>query len=345
MYAAHFGLHTLPFENTPDPAFFFDQGQYNFVLSTITDSVAAGRGLMIVAGPIGAGKTTLSHKLMDELPEKTKVIWLAEPPATADDLVLFIAQALEITSSYKSRLFIIRDIGTRLLGLRAEGRQCLIVIDESHLMTEEVFEGIRILTNLEQGAAKLLQVILLGQLELADQLARTELISLRQRVASLKILGKMKPERVREYILHRLEVAGCRRSLFSDQVLEIISHLSGGIPRVTNSLCHGALRAAYDLDKRIVEPEDVKEAALELGLGPDFFRCMDRILPKGPFKEPLNPGLDERPDHMTMEPILDPMGRSQPKEKREAGMFWPLILLLLSLVSLIASLWYYNSSG
>ena len=106
MYTNHFSLQSLPFENVSDPACFFEQGDYSRVLSRIIDSLWAGRGLMVVVGPIGTGKTTLSQKLIVSIPEKTRIIWLGEPPDTSEELLLFLTQELHITPESSGRIFV-----------------------------------------------------------------------------------------------------------------------------------------------------------------------------------------------------------------------------------------------
>ena len=154
MYTNHFSLQSLPFENVSDPACFFEQGDYSRVLSRMIDSLWAGRGLMVVAGPIGTGKTTLSQKLMVSVPEKTRIIWLGEPPDTSEDLLLFLTQELHISPESSGRIFVLRDIKEYLLKLHNEGNRCLLIMDEVHKISDDVLECVRLLNNLEQGSIK-----------------------------------------------------------------------------------------------------------------------------------------------------------------------------------------------
>lgn len=342
MYAKHFGLNALPFENSPDPAFFFDQGQYNQVLEAMSDSVLAGRGLMVVSGPIGAGKTTLSHKLMSDLTKNVKVIWLVEPPSTVDEMIMFIAEELGIPYEGQARVFVIRDIRGKLLELNESGLRCLMVIDESHLINDEVLEGVRILTNLEQGATKLLQIIMLGQEQLTEKLERPELTAFKQRIETQKVLGRMDSEKVREYVQHRLKVAGGVPGLFSDNAMEMVAHATGGIPRVTNSLCHTAMRIVYDQHKHVIEPDDVHNAAKELGRERETFHYMIKFKAqkKAPtFREPEHSSNDEL--RRGMKSIPEELSFRGDGARKEMMWFWPLALLFLSLVSLAASLLFY----
>jgi type II secretory pathway predicted ATPase ExeA len=271
MYTGHFALNDLPFENVPDPAFFFNRGDYSRLFQRLMEYLMAGRGLMVVAGPIGAGKTTLSQKLMCTLPESTKVIWLAEPPDNTRDLFLLVLQELSGNPISTGRAFLLRDIRECLLKIHAAGGRCLVIVDESHKMPDEVFEGVRLLNNLEKEASKLIQILLLGQEEFLGRLSGEDLLSFKQRIAALEVIGKMEPDRVREYIIHRLQVAGSRSPVFTNAAIGAIANITGGIPRVTNSLCDKSLHVAYERKKNQVDLDDVKQAAKSLGLEYELF--------------------------------------------------------------------------
>ncbi len=282
MYTNHFSLKSLPFENVPDPAYFFDQGDYSRVLSRMIDSLWAGRGLMVLAGPIGTGKTTLSQKLMVSVSEKTRVIWLGEPPDTSDELLLFLTQELQIKPESPGRVFVLRDIKNYLLKLHDEGNRCLLIIDEVHKISDEVLECVRILNNLEQGSFKLLQMLLIGQEELLAKLNRPELEPFKQRIAWLEAIGKMTPKQTREYILHRLKVAGSQSGIFTIDAIEAVVVAARGTPRLVNTLCDRALRVSYESAKTIVDLGSVRRAADDMGLGSEVFLWLthrDRNLP------------------------------------------------------------------
>ncbi|GAB7078484.1 ExeA family protein [Megalodesulfovibrio paquesii] len=267
MYTTHFGLKNLPFENSPDPDFFFNHGRHAEVLDLMKDFLAAHRGLLVVAGPIGTGKTTLSQMLVRKLPEHIKLIWLVEPPSTARDFVLFVAHELGIPFSHEKRLFIIRDLVNRLVELRAQGKRTLIIVDEAHLMTPEVLEGVRIMNNFEQGADKLVHMLLIGQDELLATLEAPAMRPLRQRISTIINLGQMTPPMVRAYVEHRLELAGGSKDLFTPLALDTVAHVSSGAPRLVNTLCNIALRNAFIRRATTVDYEEVFRAAEELGLG------------------------------------------------------------------------------
>ncbi|MDH4319593.1 MAG: ATPase, T2SS/T4P/T4SS family, partial [Desulfobulbaceae bacterium] len=174
MYAKYFGLKMLPFENVPDPAFFFNQGTHSRIRNRITESLRAGRGLIVVTGPMGSGKTTLSQMLVSDFNEQIQLIWMAMPPDDSMDLFIFIAQELGLKPESNERTFILRDIREELLQRNRKNRKCIVIMDESHLMSDDVINGIRLLNNLEHGSIKLVQILLLGQEEILNIIDRPE---------------------------------------------------------------------------------------------------------------------------------------------------------------------------
>lgn len=273
MYAQHFNLNLLPFENVPDPLFFYDQGDHARIRKQISGSLQSGRGLIVVTGPIGSGKTTLSQMIKSDFPEDIKVIWMAEPPANSSDLYLFLAQELGLQPTSSEKTFVMRDIRNVLLKINSEGKKCLVIMDESHLMSEDIVNGIRLLNNLEEGSTKLIQLLLLGQEELMEMINKPEMAPFKQRIAALETLGKMNVDRVLKYITHRIQVAGGAPNLISDTGWEALSiaFSSGGTPRTINSLCDRSFNVAYERDKPIVDAQDIYEATQRMGLVTDVF--------------------------------------------------------------------------
>jgi general secretion pathway protein A len=351
MYTKHFGLTALPFENVPDPAFFFDSGDYHRILQRMTDSLAAGKGLMAVAGPIGAGKTTLSQKLMADLPETTRLVWLAEPPASAAGLFLFVAQELGLEDVPDERVFAMRDLRSHLLRMNNAGRQCLVIIDESHLASDDTLEGIRLLNNLEEGPKKLLQIILVGQQELVEKLSRPELEPFRQRISALEVIGKMEPSGLRAYVLHRLQVAGAKAPVFSDNALETVAVSTGGIPRVTNSLCDRSLRVAWEAGRNTVDAAEVHQAAIDLGLGRKTLHYILKLRSEHQEKQDAppkeEPAVKEDPagDVSREEKLSRAPEEAEEREKKRAEprLGGPLLFLLLSVAAFSGSIWFYCS--
>jgi general secretion pathway protein A len=268
-----FGLKKLPFENVPDPKFFFDEGDYARIHNQITGSLKAGRGLIIVTGPIGSGKTTMSQMIKSDFPENIRLIWMAEPPSNSTYLYLFLAQELGLQPTSSEKTFVMRDIRNALLKINSEGKKCLVIMDESHLISDDVVNGIRLLNNLEEGSIKLIQLLLLGQEELMEKINRPEMEPFKQRIAALEILGKMNVDGIRKYVSHRIQVAGGTPSLISDTGWEALSIAfnSGGTPRTINSLCDRSFNVAFEQEKTVVDAQDIYEATQRIGLRTDVF--------------------------------------------------------------------------
>ncbi|MDP1558202.1 MAG: ATPase, T2SS/T4P/T4SS family [Nitrosomonas sp.] len=297
MYTEHFALNMLPFENVPDPLFFYDYGDHARIRKQISGSLRSGRGLIIVTGPIGSGKTTLSQMIKSDFPETIQLVWMAEPPANSTDLYLFLAQELGLQPSSSEKTFVMRDIRNSLLKMNSEGKKFLVIMDESHLMSDDVINGIRLLNNLEEGPVKLIQLLLLGQEELMEKINRPEMEPFKQRIAALEILGKMNSDVIHQYVSHRIQVAGGTAALISDTGWEALSIAfnsgGGGTPRTINSLCDRSFHVAFERGKPAVDAQDIYEATQRLGLRTDVFHYIVSLNTKERQSQKSYPVADE----------------------------------------------------
>lgn len=296
MYTKKFNLNKLPFENVPDPAFYFDQGDYAQIRNRIKHSLLAGRGLIVVTGPIGSGKTTLSQMLKSDYSDDLQLIWLAEPPDNSTDLFLFIAQELGLKPSTTERVFVLRDIREALLKNISDGKKCLMIIDESHLMDKDLLEGIRILNNLEEGPTKMIQVLLLGQMEILETIKKPEMKPFKQRIGAMEVIGRLNADKIKKYISHRIKIAGGQPTIFTEtgwEAIVIASSTAGGIPRVINSLCDKSLNLAFEKGKSVVDVDDIYEAAVEMGTGGEIYHYRRAI--KNKEKKPEATLIEEKP--------------------------------------------------
>lgn len=367
MYTEHFNLNLLPFENVPDPLFFYGYGDHALIRKQITGSLQSGRGLIVVIGPIGSGKTTLSQMIKFDFPENIKLIWMGEPPTNSANLFLFLAQELGIQPSSSEKTFIIRDIRNALLKINSEGKKCLIIMDESHLMTDDVINGIRLLNNLEEGSIKLIQLLLLGQEELMEIINRPEMEPFKQRIATLEILGKMNAETILKYVSHRIQVAGGTPALISDTGWEAlaIAFSAGGTPRTINSLCDKSFNVAFEREKPVVDALDIYEATQRMGLVTDVFHyiCLlntrareiksqesqpaaDKAVPKT--AEQPSPSITNEAEQIRWEttsevPVISRIrvGAAELSPADQEGLKVPFTLLFLSIVALTLSVLFF----
>jgi type II secretory pathway predicted ATPase ExeA len=175
MYQDYFGLNKLPFENTPDPAFFFMGARYRETLALMIHSVISRKGLICITGSVGTGKTTLSRALIGHLPEGTKVISLVHPKAKPTELTSFVAHSLKLTQTPVSHLLLNELIREELIKIDDAGGRCVLIIDEAQFMSDELFQEVLFFTNLETSRHKLIQIFLLGQKELLDKINSPEM--------------------------------------------------------------------------------------------------------------------------------------------------------------------------
>jgi general secretion pathway protein A len=369
MYTEHFNLNLLPFENVPDPLFFYDYGDHALIRKQISGSLQSGRGLIVVIGPIGSGKTTLSQMIKFDFPENIKLIWMGEPPANSTNLYLFIAQELGLQPSSTEKTFVLRDIRNALLKINSEGKKCLVIMDESHLMSDDVINGIRLLNNLEEGSIKLIQLLLLGQEELMETINRPEMEPFKQRIATLEILGKMNVDTVLEYVSHRIQVAGGTPALISDTGWEALSvaFSTGGTPRTINSLCDRSFNVAFEREKSVVDARDIYEATQRMGLRTDVFHyiCLlntrereielksqesqltaDKPVPET--AEQLAPPITGKAEQSSREAVNEVpdisairMGVAELSPADQKGLKVPVTLLVLSIVALTLSVLFF----
>jgi general secretion pathway protein A len=362
MYIEHFGLSKLPFENVPDPAFFFNHGDYHRIRSRLENSLKAGRGLILVTGPIGSGKTTLSQMIKPDLSDGVKLIWTAEPPRNSKDLMIYLIQELGLKPSPSKRVFYLRDIREALLNINSNGGKCLMIIDESHLISDDTLNGIRLLNNLEEGSSKLIQVLLLGQEELIEKINQPEMEPFKQRIAALEIIGKMSADRVRKYVTHRLRVAEGDPSILTKSGWEAIgvAFSNGGIPRTINTLCDQSFIVAHEKNKTKISAHDVYEATKRMGLKTDVFHYIVALKSKkqkvqtqsatiSEFEsetETLRVGPDEMPgeilgEHNISENEVSRWPQAFMLKTDQKGIKMPILFLVISIMALVFSIFFY----
>ncbi len=262
MFEEHFGFTAKPFGKTPDPAFLYESNQHKEALARLEYAVEE-KELALLVGDIGSGKTTLSRALIDRIGESRPVILLINPRLSPTQLLRSIATGLGITPP-RHRNELLDRIHSRLFELYEQKREPVLIIDEAQLIpTKATFDEIRLLTNFQLDDQNLLSVLLIGQPELQKRLDREAYKALRQRIGLRYFLGPLSLDDTVRYIDHRIRVAGGARNPFSRRAMEEIHALSGGVPRVINTLATTALLDAFGEDEAEVDPDRVIAAARE----------------------------------------------------------------------------------
>ena len=266
MYQAYFGLNEAPFSIAPDPRYLYMSQRHQEALAHLLYGVNGGGGFVLLTGEVGAGKTTVCRCFLEQIPESCDVAYIFNPKLTVAELLSTICVEFGIPypSGDTSIKVFVDCINEYLLDANARGRHTVLIIDEAQNLSAEVLEEMRLLTNLETSQRKLLQIILLGQPELAAMLERPELRQLAQRVVARYHLGPLTRYEVAAYVQHRLDTAGARRPLFPARLMGRVYALSAGIPRVINVLCDRALLGAYVQGKERIDRATLAQAAREI---------------------------------------------------------------------------------
>lgn len=247
MYLQHFCLNQLPFNLTPDTEFFCDLPTHREALNVLLIALQSGEGFIKISGPVGAGKTLLCRKLLNELPEPFVTAYIPNPNLSTAALHHAIAEELGIlcppNCGQSRTLTLINDF---LLNAANQGKKIVLIIDEAQAMPLETLETLRLLTNLETEKQKLLQIVLFGQAELDQLLQKKSIRQLQQRITFSYVLKPLTRDQVKEYLLHRLQIAGnSHTDLLSTLSITALHYYSQGIPRLLNILANKAMLAAY----------------------------------------------------------------------------------------------------
>ncbi|MCK9387720.1 MAG: AAA family ATPase [Sulfuritalea sp.] len=269
MYLKYFGLTEAPFSIAPDPRYLYMSKRHREALAHLLYGVKGGGGFVLLTGEVGAGKTTVCRCLLEQIPDSCDIAYIFNPKLTVEELLstLCLEFGIDIPPGTTSIKVFIDCINRYLLDAHARGRHSVLIIDEAQNLTVDVLEQMRLLTNLETNTRKLLQIILLGQPELATMLEQPELRQLAQRIVARYHLGPLNKVEVAAYLRHRLDVSGVAagtRQLFPGSLIAQIYRLTGGVPRLLNVLCDRALLGAFVQGKERVDRATLKRAASEV---------------------------------------------------------------------------------
>jgi MSHA biogenesis protein MshM len=261
MYLEHFGLREAPFRITPHTEFFYAGANRGATLDALLYAVTAGEGLVKVTGEVGSGKTMLCRMLMEKLPESVEMIYLAVPSLTRDEMLGSIATDMGIDIAGANTTRLLRSLQERLIAIHSEGRQVVALIDEAHAMPLPTLEEVRLLSNLETGTDKLLQIVLFGQPELDGHLALPHMRQLKERITHSFALAPLARGDIRDYVNFRLRAAGYHGpELFGEEALALIAEASEGLTRRINIFADKTLLAAFAAGTHTVSTDHARAA-------------------------------------------------------------------------------------
>ena len=265
MYNTFFGLKEKPFKLVPNPAYLFLSKSHEEALAHLTYAVSQGDGFVEITGEVGTGKTTLCRSFLENLDASVVAAYIFNPKLDAVQLLKAINDEFGIDSTPQTVKELIDVLNEFLMRCKGEGKKVLLLVDEAQNLGKDVLEQLRLLSNLETTRDKLLQIILVGQPELAEMLASHELRQLGQRITLSCRLSALTLTETEEYVLHRIAVAALRPGLKFDQAaIRRIYRYAAGVPRLINIVADRALLIAYGLNSHVITEEIVKTAIGEL---------------------------------------------------------------------------------
>ena len=269
VYQEHFGLLREPFSITPDPDFLYLSTSHREGLAQLVYGIKGRKGFVVLTGEVGTGKTTLIRALLEVLNGKTHTAFMFNTIGSPKVLLRSICHDFGLLASQENQRDLhdyITLLNQFLLESYEKGENVALIIDEAQNLSTEVLEAIRLLSNFETSRDKLLQILMIGQPELATRLNSPELRQLKQRVMLRHKLNPLSFPDCKEYVARRIDIAGGTPSIFSLKALESLYIYSGGIPRLINVLCDNGLLTAFSLGKEIVDASMIQEVAKDLDL-------------------------------------------------------------------------------
>ena len=248
MYTTFFGLADKPFAITPDPRYLYLSARHAEALAHLLYAIDDAGGFVQLTGEVGTGKTTVVRSLLAQVPEHADVALILNPRVTPAEFLQAICDELHLwvpepaRASVKAQVDILNHY---LLDAHSRGRRVVVIVDEAQQLSAEVLEQVRLLTNLETATKKLLQIILVGQPELRAMISAPNMLQLAQRISADCHIGALSPEEARNYVHHRLRIAGGPLNLIANSAIRLAYTHSRGIPRLINQYCDRALVYGY----------------------------------------------------------------------------------------------------
>ncbi|HKL82673.1 MAG TPA: AAA family ATPase [Desulfobacter sp.] len=264
MYNEFYNLKLPPFQINCDPAFMWFGEKHREALATLKYGILDNKGFLLLTGDVGTGKTSLINALIQNLEQDVICTSVPDPSLIKLDFLNYIAAAFGMDKEFTSKGAFLAHFKNFLLSAAEKNKKVLLIIDEAQLLTQEMLEEIRLLSNIEKPDAKLINIFFIGQNEFNQILNRPQNRAVLQRMTLNYNLDPLTPEEVDEYIRHRLKVAGTQERLFDRDAVQEIFLYSGGFPRRINILCDHSLLSGFVREQRVIDAGIVKECAKEL---------------------------------------------------------------------------------
>jgi general secretion pathway protein A len=315
MYERYFGLHSPPFELAADPRFLVALPQYREALSNLQYGLTARKGIVVLTGEAGTGKTTVMRAALHALAsDESHCVCLTNPALTREEFVEALARSFGLsTTAWESKTALIIELESHLVRLGPQRLRALI-LDEAQSLPHDLLEEVRLMSNMEADYRKLLPVVLIGQPELSERLNDPTLRQLKQRIALRCTLQPLTFEETQVYVEGRLLAAGgIANRLFPRDVIGVLYERTHGVPRLINVVCDNSLVAAFAAGRPFVDRETLETVCAEFDLGPRVRPPLTPVAPPPPpvtYRiEPREPADEREPDRHETE-RREPVWRS-----------------------------------
>ena len=263
-YLSHFNLQEQPFRLTPDPDFLYWSKQHARAKAYMESTIWLADGFVVITGEIGSGKTTLLQSFLSDLGEDVVYAVVSQTQLTPTQFLQAVLTEFGFKPFNKRKVELLDMLNMFLIEQYSSGKKVVLIVDEAQNLTHKVLEEIRLISGIETHKEKVLRIILAGQPELRETLDSPGLRQLVQRVRLRFHLGPLDRREMREYIEHRLSIAGAAEELFKEETFDKIYRYTGGVPRLINTLCDTALLCAFADEKAVVDLDDIVAAVAEL---------------------------------------------------------------------------------
>ena len=264
MYLDHFGLSEPPFLLTPDPKFLYLSKAHSRAITFMEYAITNRDGFALITGEIGSGKTTLISKLLKGLDEDTIIARIYHTHVDSIEFLQALLEEFGVKKQENTKVALLNQINHYLIEAYSSNKKIILIIDEAQNLSEKLLEEIRLLTDLETNNEKLMNLILVGQPELKETLSLARLEQLTQRIRFRFHIGPLSEDEMREYIYHRLKIAGAKDDIFTEGSMPVLYKYTGGIPRLLNAICDVALICGYAEGQKTVDERIVNIAVKEL---------------------------------------------------------------------------------
>jgi general secretion pathway protein A len=266
MYTQFYGLREIPFTLAPNPRFLFRTESLLEGLASLQYGIESGRGMVVVTGEVGTGKTTILRAMLDSLDRSVLAAYIFNPLLSTEEFFSLLTNEFRLRPQ-PSKADTLRTLGGLLISRHGSGQRTVLLIDEAHLLPKHLLEEVRLLSNFETNSDKLLQIVLCGQPELKEVLAQPEMRHFRQRISLRCTIKPLTQRETADYITWRLRIAGAKDpAIFEPDAVRLVGQYSFGIPRVINSICDNALLSGFSNSSPRITAPIVKEVLRDLDL-------------------------------------------------------------------------------